>query len=47
MSFHGSPRHFELAGDFCVITSLQQKFYDLLLARPEPYGLLLHQTPYS
>jgi hypothetical protein len=42
MSFHGSPRHFELAGDLGVITALQQQFYNLLFARTEPNGLLLH-----
>jgi len=33
MSFHGAPGHFELSGNLCVVTSLQQQFYDLLFAR--------------
>ena len=44
MSFHGSPRHFQLAGDFCVVTSLQEQFDDLLFTRTQAYGLLFHQT---
>jgi len=42
MSFHGSPRHVELAGDFGVVASLQQQFNDLLFARTEPNSLLFH-----
>mgnify|MGYP007135463146 CR=1 FL=1 len=42
MSFHGSPRHVELAGDFGVVTALQQQFHDLLFARTETNSLLLH-----
>ncbi len=42
MSFYGSPRHIELAGDLGVITSLQQQLNDLLFAGTEPNGLLLH-----
>jgi len=37
MSFHGAPGHFELAGNFGVVTALQQQFDDLLFARAEPY----------
>jgi hypothetical protein len=33
MSFHGSARHLELAGDFGVITPLQKQLDDLLFAR--------------
>jgi len=44
MGFHGSPRHFELAGNFGVVASLQQQLYDLLFARTEPNSLLLHPT---
>jgi protein-S-isoprenylcysteine O-methyltransferase Ste14 len=32
VGFYGSARHFELGGDFCVITALQKQFYDLLFA---------------
>jgi len=42
MSFHGTPCHIELAGDFGVIASLQQQVYDLLFARTEPNSLLFH-----
>jgi hypothetical protein len=42
MSFYGSPRHIELAGDLGVITSLQQQLNDLLFAVTEPNGMLLH-----
>jgi len=44
MSFHSAPRHFELAGNFGVITSLQKQVHDLLFARTEPNGLLVHST---
>jgi hypothetical protein len=33
MSLHGSARHFQLAGDLGVITSLQKQLDDLLFAR--------------
>jgi len=33
MSLHGSTRHFELAGDFGVVTALQKQFDYLLFAR--------------
>jgi hypothetical protein len=33
MSFHGSARHLELAGDLGVITPLQKQLDDLLFAR--------------
>jgi hypothetical protein len=42
MSLHGSARHFELAGDFGVVTTLQKQFDDLLFARSQPNGLLDH-----
>jgi hypothetical protein len=42
MSFHSSSRHVELVCDFGVVASLQQQLYDLLFARTEPNGLLLH-----
>jgi hypothetical protein len=33
MSLHSSARHFELRGNFGVITALQKQFDNLLLAR--------------
>jgi hypothetical protein len=33
MSFHGSARHFELAGNLGVITTLQKQLDNLLFAR--------------
>jgi hypothetical protein len=45
MCFYGSARHFELAGNFCVVTALQKQFDDLLFARAKAYGLLVHQLP--
>jgi hypothetical protein len=45
MSFHGSARHFELAGNFGVVTALQKQFDDLLFARSKPNGLLDHHSP--
>jgi hypothetical protein len=33
MCLHGSARHFELAGDFSIVTTLQKQFDDLLFAR--------------
>jgi hypothetical protein len=42
VGFDGSPRHFELTGDFGVVTALQEQFDDLLFARAQPYVLLLH-----
>jgi hypothetical protein len=47
MSLNSAPRHFELAGDLGVVTTLQKQFNDLLFARTEPNGLLLHHTPPS
>ncbi|MFY9742872.1 MAG: hypothetical protein WA252_17170 [Candidatus Sulfotelmatobacter sp.] len=32
VGFHGPARHLELAGDFGIVTALQEKFDDLLLA---------------
>jgi hypothetical protein len=42
MSFHGSPRHIELGGDFGVVAALQKQVHDLLFAWTEPNSLLLH-----
>jgi hypothetical protein len=42
MRFYSPPCHFQLAGDFGVITALQQQFYDLPFARPKPNGLIIH-----
>jgi hypothetical protein len=33
MCLHGAPRHFELAGDFGIVTALQQQLDNLLLSR--------------
>jgi hypothetical protein len=33
MSFYGSARHLELAGNLGVVTALQKQFDDLLFAR--------------
>jgi hypothetical protein len=33
MSFHGSARHLELAGDLGIVTALQKQFDDLLFSR--------------
>jgi hypothetical protein len=33
MSFHGSARHFELAGNFSVVTALQKQLDNLLFTR--------------
>jgi hypothetical protein len=45
MSFHGSSRHFELAGNFGVVATLQEKFDNLLFAWAQPNSLLLHPIP--
>jgi hypothetical protein len=45
MCLYGSARHLKLVGDFCIVTTLQKQFDDLLFARPEPYGLLRHYCP--
>ena len=42
MSFHSTPCHIELGGNFGVIASLQEQVYDLLFARTEPNSLLFH-----
>jgi len=42
MSLHGATRHFQLGGNFGVVTPLQKQIDNLLFARPQPYGLLLH-----
>jgi hypothetical protein len=33
MRFHSSARHFELAGDFRIVTALQKQLDDLLFSR--------------
>jgi len=33
MSFYGSTRHLELAGDFGIVTALQKQFDNLLFSR--------------
>ncbi len=45
MSFHGSPRHLQLTGDFSIVAALQKQFDNLLFARTEPNSLLLHPIP--
>ena len=45
MSLHRSPSHLQLSGNLGVITTLQKQFNDLLFARTEPNGLLLHSNP--
>jgi hypothetical protein len=45
MSFHGSPRHLQLSGDFSIVAALQKQFDNLLFARTEPNSLLLHPIP--
>jgi hypothetical protein len=42
MSFDGSARHFELAGNFGIVAALQKQFDDLLLAWSQPNRLLRH-----
>jgi hypothetical protein len=42
MSLYGSPCHVQLAGNLGVITTLQKQLDNLLFARTEPNGLLLH-----
>jgi hypothetical protein len=45
MGFYGSHCHLELGGDCGVVTTLQKQFNNLLFARTEPNGLLLHLVP--
>jgi hypothetical protein len=45
MGFYGSHCHFELGGNFGVVTTLQKQFNNLLFARTESNGLLLHLIP--
>jgi len=45
MSFHSSPRHFELSGNLGVVTALQKQLDNLLFAWTEPNSLLLHSIP--
>ncbi len=45
MCFDGATGHFQLFGNFRVVTPLQKQFHDLLLARTEPNVLLSHATP--
>jgi hypothetical protein len=47
VSFHGSARHIQLAGDLRVVTSLQQQLDDLLFARAQPNGLFVVHIPPS
>jgi hypothetical protein len=45
MSLYRSPSHLELSGYLGVVTPLQKQFDNLLFARTEPNGLLLHSNP--
>ena len=45
MSFHSSPRHLELSGNLCVVTTLQKQLDNLLFAGTEPNSLLIHPIP--
>jgi len=45
MSFHGSPRHLELSGNFGVVATLQEQLDNLLFAWTEPNSLLHHPNP--
>jgi len=47
MCLHGSARHLQLTGDFGIVTALQKQLDDLLLARSQPNGLLVHHYPHS
>jgi hypothetical protein len=39
---HRASGHFELPRDLCVVTTLEQQFRNLLLARTQPNGTLFH-----
>src|SRR5579859_1068925 len=45
MGLHGAPGHVELCGNLGVVTTLQKQLDDLLFARTEPNGLVLHFIP--
>ena len=45
MSFDGSAGHLQLFGNFGVVTTLQEQFYDLLFARTQANWLFLHLIP--
>jgi hypothetical protein len=45
MSFYSSAGHLKLTGNFGVVTTLQEQLNDLLFARPQPNGLILHRFP--
>ena len=47
MSLHGSSRHLELVCNFGIVATLQKQFDDLLLARPQPNGLLHHSISFG
>ena len=44
MGFDGTARHFELAGDFLIVTALQQQIGNLLFAWPKANQLVFHAT---
>jgi hypothetical protein len=45
MSFYGPSSHLELTGNFGIVTALQKKLDDLLLARAKSDRVLFHQIP--
>ena len=42
MGLDSTPRHFQFAGNFSVVTTLQQEVGDLLLSRTQANSLLRH-----
>jgi hypothetical protein len=40
--FHGAPGHLELSRNLGIVATLQQQFGDLLFARTQPNGALVH-----
>ncbi len=42
MGLDGTPRHFQFAGNFGIVTTLQQEVGDLLLSRTQANSLLRH-----
>jgi len=40
--FHRAPGHLELSGNLRIVATLQQQFGDLLFARTQPNGAIVH-----
>jgi hypothetical protein len=40
--FHRAPGHLELSRNLRIVATLKQQFGDLLLARTQPNGVLVH-----